>query len=222
MVASDYPTHRCRMSHLYINKLNTRQPRLCRRQPPASHIRPPHTFPPIWLRRPKAPCSRTTFLKSRSGKQLCQGRKLLQRGQRRSGTCRGSWRAPFLPPLLHKGGVPCRAPSSHYLLASPEAPYLFIEPQNLSLDDAAIILFIRPQKSMLYHPTINKIVSTYHVSILACNLPALPVWISTHIVKRATTLLSPFPSFYTGSYHLSSCHILFPPLASLPIYYPHT
>ena len=171
MVASDYPTHRCRMSHLYINKLNTRQPRLCRRQPPASHIRPPHTFPRIWLRRPKAPCSRTTFLKSRSGKQLCQGRKLLQRGQRRSGTCRGSWRAPFLPPLLHKGRVPCRAPSSHYLLASPEAPYLFIEPQNLSLADAAIILFIRPQKSMLYHPTTNKIVSTYHVSILACTCP---------------------------------------------------
>jgi hypothetical protein len=89
------------------------------------------------------------------------------------------------------------ASSSLYLLASPGAPYLFIETsKSLSLGDAAI-LFIRPQKSMLYHPTNNKIVSTYHVSILACALVrSTHVWISTHTVKRTTTLLSPFPSFY--------------------------
>lgn len=161
MVASDSPTRRCRMSHLCIN---TRQPPLCRRQPLASHIHPPHTFPRIWLLRPMAPRSRTTFLESWLGRQQCQGWRLLQRGRRRLGTCRGSWRAPFLPPLLHKGGEPCRAPSSLYLLASPEAPYLFIDLKiSLSLDDAAL-LFIRlksqcctipPTTTRLYLPIMS-------------------------------------------------------------------
>lgn len=113
------------------------------------------------------------------------------RGDRERVGARGEPRS--YPRCFIKGGVPCRAPSSHYLLASPEAPYLFIEPQNLSLADAAIILFIRPQKSMLYYPTTNKIVSTYHVSILVCTLPSFPPSLP-FIPDLITSLLAAFCS----------------------------